>query len=100
MGFWVIGIAGKGERVLGKVFVAMRGDGKNRPSWRAPKIDRKGFIPPVFVKPVYTQANVPEQFRCQAIARTTGERCKRFALHGAKACAFHGGHSGKGLTLA
>jgi hypothetical protein len=66
---------------------------KNRPHWRAPL---KIYRPRVAPKPPtggFRFGQIPEAARCRATARMTGERCRNPALHGAKHCGKHGGHS-------
>jgi hypothetical protein len=36
--------------------------------------------------------SLPDEYRCIAIAKITGERCRCAALQGAKHCRVHGGH--------
>ena len=67
--------------------------GKNRPHWRARLGSGRqpgcNAIPP---KGGLRFGSVPERFQCRAIARSTGERYRQPALHGARHCGKHGGH--------
>lgn len=70
--------------------------GKNRPHWRAPT--GHGPANPAFVPLCELTFPPAEHLRCVAVARSTGQRCKRYAIQGAKGCPHHGGY-GRG-TLA
>ena len=66
---------------------------KNRPNWRMPLRSgrRKGdktIKPPV--PNGYGFRNVARP--CKAIARSTGKRCRKPAMHGSPCCEKHGGH--------
>jgi hypothetical protein len=63
----------------------------NRPSWRLPK--HGGPKNRTFSGYISRFGDGhPSRVRCKAIARTTGERCRRDALQGAVCCQAHGGH--------
>jgi len=67
-------------------------NGPNRPSWRMPT--GHGNPRAVFPPGVRSQFgdHHPNRRQCVAVARTTGKRCRKDALQGAKRCAFHRGH--------
>ena len=66
---------------------------KNRPNWRMPLRSgrRKGdktIKPPVPNGYGFRSVTRP----CKAVARSTGKRCKKPAMHGSPCCEKHGGH--------
>lgn len=65
--------------------------GKNRPSWRAPLIRYPKTNPRPPTGGVRF-GQLPDQFRCTSVARSTGQRCGCPALSGAKQCRYHGGY--------
>ena len=69
----------------------MAAKSKNRPSWRIPQ----GHGPATASFKGYQSRfgdGHPNRRQCVAIARATGEQCKRDAMRGASCCHKHGGY--------
>ena len=65
--------------------------GKGRPSWRAAlhAPTNRNPEPPTAT---WHFGAVPDCYRCKAMARSTGMRCRLPRMRGAPTCAKHGGH--------
>ena len=67
-------------------------ESKNRPMWRVP-MNARGYATAKF--PGYQSRfgdGHPNRVQCVAMARSTGQRCRKDALRGAPTCNSHGGH--------
>lgn len=66
--------------------------GRNRPDWRVPIGYRSSNAKPPANPWPLGRRPWPDEMRCVAIARTTGQRCQIARMQGAKVCNKHGGH--------
>lgn len=64
---------------------------KNRPSWRVPLVVHRQQAE-FRCTPSRFGDGHPNRRQCQAVARSTGQRCRKDAMQGATTCASHGGH--------
>jgi hypothetical protein len=63
----------------------------NRPHWRLPMTKGKGQKAFPGYQSRFGDGH-PNRTQCNAVARTTGQRCRKDALQGAFCCQSHGGH--------